>query len=95
MEQLIVGVLLFTPLLALLPTTVIWYFYATLLYGMLGAVRYIITLTSRTLECNPLYLMARRAATPTLFPGELPGAGDFQGQRRHTTCVPVNKWAFV
>lgn len=38
-EHLIVGILLFTPVVALLPTLGVWYLYVTLLHGAVVAAR--------------------------------------------------------
>ncbi len=69
MEHLIVGVLLFTPLLALFPTTAAWYLFTTTMHAMTVVVRLSISALGHTLLHNPLYMVFRRALAPRLFPG--------------------------
>lgn len=68
LEQLIVGVLLFTPLLLLLPTTLVFYSFVSLLRGglalMLGAARGLRV----GLWYNPVYALALRMWRPAAFP---------------------------
>lgn len=71
-EHLIVGVLLFTPLIALLPTTAAFYAAASLAHGATAFLRLLLIFLARQLVLNPLaYAAARRAVTPRLFPGDL------------------------
>lgn len=68
-EHLIVGVLLLTPLLALLPTTAIFYCFFLVLYLMcLGAKNLLLALSAMLLK-NPLYFAAVRLFRPGLMPG--------------------------
>lgn len=70
-EHLIVGVLLFTPLLALLPTTAVWYAFLLLLHCSLAAVRVVLYKLSWPLRSNGLYCVVRRLLRPQLFPGSV------------------------
>jgi hypothetical protein len=68
-----VGVLLFTPLLALLPTTAVWYIFATLLHGGLVAAGAALQVAAWLAGHDRLYLLLRRLRSPGLFPGEYLG----------------------
>jgi hypothetical protein len=70
-EHLIVGVLLFTPLLALLPTTAVWYAFLLLLHCGLAAVRVALYKLSWALQSNGVYCVVRRLLRPQLFPGSI------------------------
>jgi hypothetical protein len=71
-EHLIVGVLLFTPLIALLPTMAAFYAAAAVAHGATALLRLALLGLARQLVVNPLaYAAARRALTPRLFPGDL------------------------
>jgi hypothetical protein len=71
-EHLIVGVLLFTPLIALLPTTAAFYTAAALAHGATALLRLALLGLARQLVVNPVaYAAARRSLTPRLFPGDL------------------------
>jgi len=70
-EQLIVGVLLFTPLLGLLPTTVAWYLSVAWLYGLLHGLRLLLVAVGSWMQLRPLHVLAARWSTPQLFPGQL------------------------
>jgi hypothetical protein len=70
-EQLIVGVLLFVPLLALLPTVFVW-------HTLLAAARLAVLCITATLRasvtlvhpCNPAVVLAWRLLHPMSFPGK-------------------------
>lgn len=68
-EHLIVGVLLFTPLLALVPTVIMWYLYASVLHGVVVASRMVVCALGYMVLYNPGYMVMRRAIAPNLFPG--------------------------
>jgi hypothetical protein len=70
-EQLIVGVLLFTPLLGLLPTTVAWYLSVCWLYGVLHVLRLLLVAVGSWMQLRPLHVLAARWKRPQLFPGQL------------------------
>jgi hypothetical protein len=70
-EQLIVGVLLFTPLLGLLPTTVAWYISVCWLYGVLHVLRLLLVAVGSWMQLRPLHVLAARCKRPQLFPGKL------------------------
>lgn len=68
-EHLIVGVLLFTPLLALLPTTAIFYIFYLVLYLMSsGVIKTLLAVSAMLLE-NPAFFGAVRLFRPGLMPG--------------------------
>jgi hypothetical protein len=70
-EQLIVGVLLFTPLLGLLPTTTAWYISACALHACLACLRLLLLGVGSWLQLRPLHVLAARWRQPLLFPGQL------------------------
>jgi hypothetical protein len=72
-EHLIVGVLLFTPLLALLPTTMVWYLAASAAHGAVVMFRLCLNALAYTCLHNPVYMLLRRSSSPQLFPSELGG----------------------
>jgi hypothetical protein len=74
-EHVIVGVLLFTPLLALLPTTLAWYLLAALLHWGLAAARAALLASAALATGNPVCALARRALRPAAYPGGLRGGG--------------------
>ncbi len=69
-EHVIVGVLLFTPLLALLPTTAAWYLLAALLHWAPAALRRALLGAAVLAARNPACAAARRALRPAAYPGE-------------------------
>lgn len=94
MEQLIVGVLLFTPLLGLFPTTVAWYISACCYYGLLLLTRQLLAGLAALLQLRSLSVLGRRWAHPQLFPGALLvrpllAARAQQQQQQHSTVVQV------
>lgn len=70
-EQLIVGVMLFTPLLGLLPTTVAWYLSAACLYACLHLLRLLLVAVGSWMQLRPLHVCADRWRQPQRFPGQL------------------------
>lgn len=70
-EQLIVGVLLFTPLLGLFPTTLAWYLSVCCLYGALHVLRLALVAVGSWMQLRPLHVLAARWRSPQLFPGQL------------------------
>lgn len=70
-EQLIVGVLLFTPLLGLFPTTVAWYLSMCCLHGALLLLRLLLVGLGRLLRLQALHLLLGRWTEPRRFPGQL------------------------
>lgn len=70
-EQLIVGVLLFTPLLGLFPTTLAWYLSVCCLYGVLHVLRLTLVAVGSWMQLRPLHVLAARWRRPQLFPGQL------------------------
>jgi hypothetical protein len=70
-DQLIVGVLLFTPLLGLLPTTAAWYLSVCALYGGLHTLRLLLVGVGSWMQLRPLHVLAARWSRPQLFPGQL------------------------
>ena len=71
MEHLIVGVLLFTPLLALMPTSVMFGFFVFCLQFLVIAVRCILAFLMNLFICNPLMWITLRFVFPSLFPGNI------------------------
>ncbi|GMH34209.1 hypothetical protein BSKO_02043 [Bryopsis sp. KO-2023] len=69
MEHLIVGVLLFTPLLALLPTTLVFYVFFLALYLCIAITSFLLNIVSDVLLANPLFFLVCRIARPGLLPG--------------------------
>ena len=70
LEQLIVGVLLFVPCLALLPTTFIWYLASSLLLsGWPFLLRSALYNLSWAVRWNLALLLMWRYIDPTAFPG--------------------------
>ncbi|GLI64070.1 hypothetical protein VaNZ11_007235 [Volvox africanus] len=68
-EQLIVGVLLLVPLLALLPTTAAWHLLALAAWGVPAAARYGLVLAVGLLRDNVLLALTWRALRPLDFSG--------------------------
>ena len=72
-EPLIVGVLLFIPCLALLPTTLVWFLAVTLLAAFPAVAQGALVAASRVLRVNPPLLLIWRMVLPGMFPsGEPP-----------------------
>lgn len=70
MEHLIVGILLFTPLVALVPTMVVWYLFLTILHGAVVATRLVLYLLVQAMQHNPLHIVVRRIVSANMFPGQ-------------------------
>jgi hypothetical protein len=70
-EQLIVGVLLFTPLLGLFPTAVAWYLSVCCCHAALLLARLLCVGLGRLLRLRLLQLLLIRWSEPQLFPGQL------------------------
>lgn len=70
-EQLIVGVLLFTPLLGLLPTSAAWYFSVTVLHAVLAGTRTALCCVAVGLRSTAVPALLERWVRPDAFPGEL------------------------
>lgn len=69
-EHVIVGVLLFTPLLALLPTTFAWYLLLSALrWGVVGVQAALLGAAAAAAR-NPVCAVLRRALRPAAYPGE-------------------------
>lgn len=68
--QIIVGVLLFTPLLFLLPTTAVYYVLALLLHTAVLAVCWGLETFVQLGQSIPLYTMWCWAVKPGMLPGE-------------------------
>lgn len=68
MERLIVGVLLFVPLLALLPTTFVWYLTVSYLTTITLAARALLRLAASLLRTNLLIIITWRLLQPSDFP---------------------------
>lgn len=68
-EQLIVGVLLFVPLVALLPTTLAWVALATAMHVAGFLARCVLLWASQSLAVNLPVLLLWRMLQPTSFPG--------------------------
>jgi len=68
LEQLIVGVLLFTPLLFLLPTTLIFFIAISLLRGGLNLIMGTIHAVRVGLRLAPVYALVLRLWQPAAFP---------------------------
>jgi hypothetical protein len=72
MEQLLVGALLFVPLLLLLPTVAAWYLATSVLCGTAAAARACLLAARRACGLTPPLLLLWRVARPGAFPsGEL------------------------
>lgn len=67
--QMIVGVLLFTPLLLLLPTTLVYYVLALGLHATVFMACQAIQLVIELLYLNPIYFAWCWAFQPNLMPG--------------------------
>jgi hypothetical protein len=70
-EQLIVGVLLFTPLLGLFPTAAAWYLSVCCCHGALLLARLVLVGLGRLLRLRLLQLLLIRWSEPQRFPGQL------------------------
>lgn len=70
-EQLIVGVLLFTPLLGLIPTTTAWYISICCCHAVVWLVRLVLVQLSVMLRMQGLQVLVRRWYCPQQFPGLL------------------------
>jgi hypothetical protein len=68
LEQLIVGVLLFTPLLLLLPTTLVFFSFASLLHWGYLCVQVGVAATAAALRVNPTYSIVHRHWKPAAYP---------------------------
>jgi len=68
-EHVIVGVLLFTPLLALLPTTAAWSLLTALLRWGAAAARGALLGAAALATRNPVCAVARRVVMPAAYPG--------------------------
>lgn len=69
--QIIVGVLLFTPLLFLLPTTTVYYVLVLLLHTTVLAVCWGLEILMQLVQSIPLYTTWCWAVKPGMLPGEL------------------------
>lgn len=69
--QIIVGVLLFTPLLFLLPTTTVYYVLVLLLHTAVLAVCWGLEILMQLVRSIPLYTMWCWAVKPGMLPGDL------------------------
>lgn len=67
--QMIVGVLLFTPLLFLLPTTSVYYILVLLLHAAVLMACWALQISSRLLQRNSAYFLWCWALKPGLVPG--------------------------
>lgn len=70
-EQLIVGVLLFTPLLGLFPTAAAWYLSVCCCHGALLLLRLVLLGLGRLLRLRALQLLLSRWSEPQQFPGQM------------------------
>ena len=77
-EQTLVGVLLGVPLLALLPTTAVWYLFASLVHALASAASGSLLLAAAALQHNLVLLMAWRL----LLPQQFPSGGNWEGCSR-------------
>ena len=68
LEQLIVGVLLFTPLLLLLPTTLVFFCFASLLHSGYLCVQTVAVAAAAALRANPAYSIVHRLLDPAACP---------------------------
>lgn len=68
--QMIVGVLLFTPLLLLMPTTLVYYLLAVVCYGTVAVLSNMLEFTCNFLLRNPLYLIWCWVFSPGLLTGK-------------------------
>ncbi|KAL0020426.1 hypothetical protein WJX77_001992 [Trebouxia sp. C0004] len=71
LEQMIVGVLLFTPLLFLLPTTFVYYVLVLLLHTAVLMACWALQMSSRLLHRSPAYFLWCWAFKPGLVPGAI------------------------
>ncbi len=67
-EQLVVGSLMFTPLLLLLPTTSVFYTFFTLIYSVLSIIRLCLQYIILILQSFPYSQVALRLFQPQRFP---------------------------
>lgn len=72
--QIIVGVLLFTPLLFLLPTTAVYYMLALLLHTAVLVTCWGLEILDQLCQTIPLHTLWCWAVKPGMLPGEHPGA---------------------
>ncbi|GAQ88494.1 hypothetical protein KFL_004330110 [Klebsormidium nitens] len=70
-EQIVVGSLLFTPLLLLLPTTWAYYSLFAMTYGGIAAARAALQIGSAVIRSFPLYRLAVWAAVPGACPSDV------------------------
>ena len=68
LEQLIVGVLLFTPLLLLLPTTLVFFSFASILHWGYLCGQLAFTAAAAVLRANPTYSVIRWLLKPAAYP---------------------------
>lgn len=68
--QMIVGVLLFTPLLFLLPTTFVYYILVLVLHTFVLGACWALQTLSQLLHRNPAYFLWSWAANPGIVPGK-------------------------
>ena len=72
--QVIVGVLLFMPLLLLLPTVVVFYSFVTLLHAAAILLRLSLQAAAELVRSNPAAAVVLWLCRPGLYPGESPPA---------------------
>ena len=80
MEHLIVGVLLFTPLLALMPTSLLFFCFSLGCQLTVVIVRSLLACLIHLLICNPCIPLVLRLFIPSLFPGTLLNSYDHFAQ---------------
>ncbi len=68
-SQIIVGVLLFTPLLLLLPTTLVFYAWLSAGYLAVRLAHVVLGFLAALQRVNPVYMLVTRLFRPGLTPG--------------------------
>ena len=87
--QMIVGILLFTPLLLLMPTTLVYYALAVVCYGAVATTGALLQLVQTILTHNPCFVVLAWTLRPGMFTGRSE-ADDVQAWHLH--CFTFNVW---
>lgn len=97
-EQIVVGSLLFTPLLLLLPTTWAYYSLFAMTYGGIAAARAALQIGGAVIRSFPVYWLAVWATVPGAFPSDVSFQVTSAGQKARvetgwtSNSGPENAW---
>jgi len=94
-EQLVVGSLMFTPLLLLLPTTSVFYTFFTLIYSILSIVRLCLQYLILILQLFPYAEVALWLLQPKRFPSGVWFKALYASQNRHLGPSPLSITKYI